>query len=324
VSKSLDEALTLKRGGDLQGALIALEGFLSATPDHPVAIAHLADVQIRRKRFEEAETALDRAERVAGTTSFTAKLRGDLCYQQSRWKEAAKAYQDADALGETGTWTLVQLGRCRLRLKDIDGARGAASRAAERDEASASAWVLLGDISLKEKQLDEAEAMYARAHEAAPADEWAYAKLIDARILRLPPAKRAREAEVLVKSSGRGNKHLVGVLAKYRTEQGDVDKAAEAWRQRAEQHGDAYARRMYGFALRKAGRMDEAAAVLGRCLVEDPHNLPVFRTYIQLQRKRGAIEELRRTLEEALPGAGSRKGAIHGELKKLPAPMTDT
>jgi tetratricopeptide (TPR) repeat protein len=323
VSTSLDEALALKRTGDLQGALLALEGFLSTKPDHPIATAHLADVQIRRKRFDEAEGALDRAERVAGTSSFTAKLRGDLYYKQSRWQEAARAYQDADALGETGTWALVQLARCRLRLNDIEGARGAASRAAERDESSASVWVLLGDISLKEKQLDDAEAMYARAHDVAPNDEWAYSKLVDIRLLRLPEGKRAREAEILWKSSGRSNKHLMGVLAKYRSEQGDEDKAAETWGQRADQHNDPYARRMYGFALRKAGRLDEAAAVLGRCLVEEPHNIPVFRTYIQLQRKRGALDELRRTLEEALPGAGSRRGAFYGELKKLPAPTSD-
>jgi tetratricopeptide (TPR) repeat protein len=323
VSTSLDEALALKRNGDLQGAVIALEGFLSSKPDHPVAIAHLADAQIRRKRFDEAETALDRAEEVAGTTSFTAKLRGDLSYQQSRWQDAARAYQDADALGDKGTWTLVQLARCRLRMNDMEGARGAASRAAERDETSASAWVLLGDISLKEKQLDDAEAMYARAHEVAPNDDWAYSRLIDARLMRLAPAKAAREAEVLLKSSGRGNKHLMGVLAKYRSEQGDDNKAADTWGRRADQHGDAYARRMQGFALRKAGRLDEAAAVLGRCLIDEPHDIILFRTYIQLQKKRGAVEELRQTLNAALPNAGSRKGAFFGELKKLPEPTTD-
>jgi hypothetical protein len=77
---------------------------------------------------------------------------------------------------------------------------------------------------------------------------------------------------------------------------------------------------MQGFALRKAGRLDEAASILGACLVETPDDLILFRTYVGLQRSRGAIEELRQTLEQALPGAGSRRGAFFGELRKLPAP----
>jgi hypothetical protein len=79
---------------------------------------------------------------------------------------------------------------------------------------------------------------------------------------------------------------------------------------------------MHGFALRKAGRLDEAAAVLGACLVETPDDLILFRTYVGMQRGRGAIEELRETLERALPGAESRRGAFFGELRKLPAPDT--
>jgi hypothetical protein len=41
-----------------------------------------------------------------------------------------------------------------------------------------------------------------------------------------------------------------------------------------------------------------------------------------MQRTRGAIDELRQTLEQALPGAGSRRGAFFGELRKLPAADT--
>jgi predicted Zn-dependent protease len=319
VSTSLDEVLALKRKGDLEAAVIALEGLLSTEPDNPIVIANLADVQIKRKRFDEAAAALDRAEGLAGTTRYTARLRGDLFYRQERWQESARAYQDADALGDRGTWSLTQLARCRLRLKDMEGARGAASRAAEREEASAPAWVILGDISLKENQLDDAEAMYARAHETAPDDEWAYSRLVKVRLLKLPEDKRAREVEVLLKSSGRGNRHLMAVLAEFRANQGEGDKAAETWARRVEQHGDPYARRMYGFALRKAGRLDEAATVLGQCLIEEPHDIILFKTYVALQRKRGALDELRRTLDEALPRAGARRGAFFAELKKLPA-----
>lgn len=316
----LDEALRLKRAGDLDGALIALEAVLSRSPSHAAALAILADVQLKRGRSDEAGLALDRAEAAAGTTSATARVRGDLDYQAGRWAGAAKSYADAHALGDGGTWSLVQLARCRLRLGDVDGARGAAAQAAEAAPDAPSPWVVLGDIALRHDELDDAEAMYGRAHECAPSDQWAYAKLMEVRLLRMPAERRDGEIRVLLKTTGRDNRHLLGVLARLRSRDGDEDAAARTWEERAQGTGDLYARKMQGFALRRAGRLDEAAAVLGSCLAAQPEDLILFRTYVGLQRKRGAVDELRTTLEEALPRAGSRRGAFHGELRKLPAP----
>lgn len=314
---ALDDALQHKRSGNLEAAVIALEGVLSRSPANPVALAHLADVQLRRGRLEEAASALDRAEATSGTTRFTARLRGDLCYKAGRWNDAARHYRDAGALGDDSSWLLVRLARCRLRLGDVDGAQGAAAQAAERDPGSAAPWVLLGDVALQRERPEDAEAMYARAHERAPGDEWAYAKLVEARLLRLPPERREREVQVLLKTTGRSNKHLVGVLARLRSSQGDQEEAARTWGERA-RAGDLFARKQEGFALRRAGKLEEAAAVLGACLAADPEDRYVFSSYLSLQRERGAFGELRRTLEEALPRAGSRRGAFYGALKKLP------
>lgn len=316
----LDEVLRLKREGRLDGAIIAVEAVLARTPTHPLALAQLADIQLRRGRLDEAAEALERAEVEGGTVAFTSRLRGDVAYRRKQWAGAARAYQEADILGDRSTWTLVQLGRARLRLGDDDGARAAAARAIERDGSASAAWVLLGDIERRQDRLEEAESMYATAHDRVPGDQWAYAKLVEVRLLRLPPDRREREMAVLLKTGGRDNPHLVGVLAKLRSEQGDEAEAAEVWKDRAHRHGDPFARKMHGFALRRAGRLDEAAAVLGQCVLEDPHDLVLFRTYVHLQNKRGKPEELRRTLEDLLPRAGSRSGAVYGELRKLPAP----
>jgi tetratricopeptide (TPR) repeat protein len=318
---ALDGALQLKRSGDLEGAVIALEAVLGERSSDPIALAHLADTQIKRGRLEEARAALDRAEAEAGTTVFTSRLRGDLHYKAGRWAEAAGGYQDAVTLGDRNTWSLVQLARCRLRVGDLDGAQGAASQAVERDPDSSSAWVALGDVALSANRRDEAEARYQRAHELAPADQWAYAKLVEARLMKLAPEKRDREVEVLLKTTGRGNKHLVGVVARLRSQQGDEDAAAHAWGRQA-QAGDLYARKQQGFALRKAGRLDEAAAVLGPCLLAEPEDRYVFSSYVSLQTRRGAFEELRAVLQDALPRAGSRRGAYYGALRKLPPPPT--
>jgi len=318
VSAALQRALDLKRAGSMDDALIALEGVLAQAPNHPAALANLAEVQLRRNRPQEAAAALDGAEAAAGRTAFTARLRGDLEARARRWADAARAYEHAEALGDRGTWSLVQLARCRLHLGDLEGARGAASRAIEKDEGASAAWTLLGEMALREDKLDEAEAMLERAHQHAPADEFAYAKLVEIRLLRLPPERRDREIDVLLKSSGRGNRHLLGSLARLRSRRGDDKSAAEAWGLRVQQHGnDHYARKMQGYSLRKAGLLDEAAPVLRACLIADPEDLILFRTYIHLQRRRGAIDELREALEELLPSAGNRSGAVHGELRKL-------
>jgi tetratricopeptide (TPR) repeat protein len=317
---ALDEALELKRSGQLDAAVIALEGVLTRSPSHPLALAHLAEVQLQRGRPMDALSALYRAESAAGTTAFTARIRGDIAYKAEKWEVASQAYRDADTLGDRGTWSLVQLARCRKRVRDFDGARGAASRAVERDPDAPSGWVVLGEIAAEQGLLGDAESMYLRAHERAPDDQWAYAKLVEIRLRQLPPQRRNKEISVLLKTVGKDNRHLLGVLAKLRSDDGDNEAAARAWGERSRQTGDFYARKMQGFELRKAGRLDEAAAILGACLIDEPDNLILFRTYVSMQRSRGAIEELRATLEKALLNAGSRKGAFFGELRKLPAP----
>jgi tetratricopeptide (TPR) repeat protein len=312
----LDEILGLKRAQQWDEAVIALEEILGRSPSDAIALTHLADVQLRRHKTPEAESALDRAETLAGTTAFTARVRGDLRYREQRWRQAAASYREASVLGDRGTWPLLQLARCHLRLGELDSARGAAAEAAERDESAAAPWTLLGEIALREHHNDAVE-LLERAHARAPKDEYAYAKLVEARLMQLPAEQREHEVEVLLRSSAQGNRHLLGVLAQLRSVGGDEHRAAETWRARREQHGDPYARKMEAYALRRAGDLEQAAALFRACLLEDPEDMVLMRTYVHMQRSRGALEELRATLEEMIPVAGKRRGAVYGELRKL-------
>ena len=158
----LDEAVRLKQAGRLDEAVIALEGVLSQAGASFPALIQLAEVQLRRDRLAEAEAALDRAEAMVGTTSRTASLRGDIHYKARRWAEAARSYGDADALGDKSSWALCRLAQSRLHLKDFDGARGAASRAVERDPDSAQPWVVLGDVALRAPVTGSATALARR------------------------------------------------------------------------------------------------------------------------------------------------------------------
>jgi tetratricopeptide (TPR) repeat protein len=318
----LERALELKRSGRLDEAVIVLEALLAEEPGNAFALANLAQIQLRRRRPADAMAELDKAEAAGGVTAFTARVRGDALYRLGRHREAARAYEEADALGDREAWPMAQLARCRLRENDLDGARDAASRAVEREPESAAGWVVLGDVALKAGDQALAEERFQRAHELAPDDQYAYARLVEARLLQLEPEERDRELEVLLRSSGRENRFLAGALARLRGELGDHAGAAAAWR-RTRPGNDLFARAQEGFALRKAGKLDEAAVLLRDVLLEDPTNRYAFSSYVSLQRQRGELDDLRQTLQDLLPIAGARKGAVYGELRKLPAATQD-
>jgi tetratricopeptide (TPR) repeat protein len=314
----LERALELKRSGRLDEAVIALEALLADDPRNAAALTQLADIQLRRRRPADALAELDKAEAAGGATAHTASVRGDALYRLGRHREAAAAYEEADALGDRGAWTLAQLARCRLRENDLDGARDAAARAVEREPDSAVGWVAQGDVALKAGETAAAEERFQKAHELAPSDQYAYARLVEARLLQLEPEDRGRELEVLLRSSGRQNRFLGAALARLRRELGDDAGAAAAWRRTRRSGDDRFARAQEGYALRRAGKLDEAAVLLRDVLLEDPADVILFRTYISLQRQRGELDELKQTLHELLPIAGPRKGAVYGELRKLP------
>jgi tetratricopeptide (TPR) repeat protein len=310
-----EEILRFKRASRWGDAVSFLEAILARSPADAQALTQLADVHVRQHRFREAEGALEQAEALAGTTADTATIRGNLRYGQKRLKEASIAYREAVGLSARATWPLLQLARIHLRLGELDAAKGAAMQAAERDPKSGSPWMLLGEIAVKEGR-PEAVQFLEKAHELSPDDGFVYAKLVEARLLALPPEEREREVQVLLRTGGSDNEHLTGVLAKLRSQEGNERGAADAWRS-ARDKGSAYARKQEAYALRRAGSLDEAAALFRTCLLEDPEDLILMRTYVAMQTKRGATDELRETLEQMLPVAGSRRGAVYGELRKL-------
>ena len=315
--EAIHQVLELKRAGRFDAAVIELESLLIAEPRNALALAHLAHCQLRRNRLDDALAELDKSESAGGVTSFTARLRGDALYRLGRHADAARAYDEADALGDRSAWVLLQLARCHLRARRLDDARASATRALEREPGSAPAWAVLGDIAARSDDPTQAEKHYEHAHELDPDDQYAYARLMEARLLRLEPADREQEVKVLLRSGEGKNPYLSGVLARVRHELGDEAGAAAAWRTSQRPGNDLFGRKQEGYALRRAERFDEAAGVFLECLLKDPHDRVLFQTYVGMQRKRRALDDLRAGLEELLPVAGSRRGAVFGELRKL-------
>jgi tetratricopeptide (TPR) repeat protein len=297
--------------------VIALESLLVREPDNVDALLMLARTQLRREKGDAALAALDRAEAIAGVNATTALLHARAQQRLGRFRDAAEAYAEALALGEESAWGLVQLGRCRIRLGELDAAREAGRRAVERAPDAASGWLLLGDVALKQGEVDLAESHMAAAHQCEPDNRYAYARLMEVRLLRLPPEKRLRELEVVVQSAGGRNPHLLNAMARVRSRLGDEQAAPGIWRQSQAERPNPFARKMEAYALKKAGRLEAAARLMKACLLEDPRDVVLFTNYVRLQRARSAIAELERTLLELLPIAGDRRGAVFGELRKV-------
>jgi tetratricopeptide (TPR) repeat protein len=245
-------------------------------------------------------------------------LRGDIAYQERRYAAAARAFREAVALGDEGTWSLVGLARSYAHAGDKQAARGAAAEAAERAPGEPGGWLVLGEIALRDRQFADAERFLSRAHEASPKDKYVYSKLVEARIAELPVDSQVREVETLLKTTAKANPHLQRVLARLQKAQGRPDAAADTLARALRESGDLRSRKDYAFSLKKAARVDEAAAALAQCLAEDPEDVVVFTHYVHVQKGRGALDELRGTLEALLPTSGRRYGAFLGELKKLP------
>ena len=319
----LERAFELTQERRYDEAVILLQTVLEADPSNSAALTQLAFCQLRRRQPLLALTELDRAEALHGATARTARMRGDALNSLHRYRQARDAYREADALGDRTSWNLVQMARCCLRLKDLEGARGAGTRAVEREPADAAAWAVLGDIAARAGRHGDAESAYERAHVLKPGDGYIYAQLIGCRLMQLEPGERRREVELLLKSGGGDSPHLLELLARIQSELGDAAAAAASWRKsrssRGGKGGSAYALRMEGFALKKAGNLPEAASMLRESLMLEPENVIAFQGYVRLQRERGAVGELREALQELLPIAGSRRGAVHGELRKLPS-----
>src|SRR5579875_887127 len=311
-------AYVMSSQSGLERAVIAFEGLLARQPDNALALARLAEVHVRRKRLAEASACLERAESLAGATALTSRLRGDIAYQQRRYADAARAYRDAVALGDEGTWSLVGLARSYAHAGDASAAKGAAAQAAERAPSEPGGWLVLGEIALAERRFKEAEEFLARAQQVAPADKYCYAKLVEARVGELAPDAQVREVQMLLKTVAKGNVHLQRLLAKLQKAMGRPEDAAETLSRAVAMSGDLRSRKDYALTLKRAGRLDEAARALAQCLADDPEDQVVFTNYVKLQKSRGALGELRATLEGLLPAAGKRYGAYLGELKKIP------
>ena len=236
----------------------------------------------------DAADALERAEAVAGTTASTARIRGDLRYRERRWREAARCYADAECWGTgargrscsshgaTSAWT-------RWRR------RGGCVPSGERNEADASALVVLGEVALRDGREDDAVHHFERAHERGTRRRVRLRQADrgpgPAAAPRIASARSRSCSGATTRATATCSECWPGCAPRRRRPAGgrDLGRPAQAPRRPLRPQDG-------GLRPAQGGRPGAGGRPVPRLPLEDPEDLILFRTFVHLQRSRGALE----------------------------------
>lgn len=209
---------------------------------------------------------------------------GVLCQLQGRFEESQRWLETADAEHPDDLPTLLHLGRVRLELDDLAGARKAFERAAELDPDSAAAHHGLGRVASQEGDWDGAIAELDRALELQP-DATSIHHLLGMAWRQKGDLDKARHHLRLNEHGvvGFPDPLIDGLTAQVVAAQfhlkagnealrrGDAPRAVDEYRIAADEDPDyAPARYNLALALARTGREDEAVRELERTLAIDP------------------------------------------------------
>jgi tetratricopeptide (TPR) repeat protein len=280
----------------------------SIQPSDPAALLLRGHVLHQMHRFRDAEAI---ARRLVTLREFVLDfgLLGDTLMEQGRLAEAADAYQKMMDL-KPFYQSYVRAAHLRWLTGDLEGAiemmTAAVKAASPRDpESVAWAYVRLATYHLQRGQLVEAERMVTSALQYVP--DYAAALLVRGRIqlaqrklaeavatlekaARLNPlpeynwtladalrsVNRLDEAiavERLVLADG-GDPRTVSLFLS--TRQTDVEKAVNLARAELEKRSDVFTLDALAWALARAGRIEEASAVISRALAEGTQDGRLF------------------------------------------------
>jgi len=181
-------------GGDWAGAQRPLSGLISRFPDSPLAPSAAywrAEATFQAGDYPQAADYFEKLTTTSLPTERAARValrRGQLYARVGKWQAARNAIsplltEESAEVSEDELYYL--LGRCRMADADIQGARTAFLRAAQRDraeksETSAMAQWMIGETFMHQKRYAEAAAEYFRVVSLYPHPRWQAAALLQA------------------------------------------------------------------------------------------------------------------------------------------------
>lgn len=190
------------RNGDLRLALASLDRALGRDPDHGPAWQQRARVLADQQRWDEAATALRRAQECGVRNRRLQALEATVSAQQEAWRQRcarlrveflgerpavspeaaawfyyrvkdyprAVAKLEAAAAEHPTAGVFAKLGKARAAAGDVEGAVAAWERGLELDDARAELYMELGSVALAQGLFQQAETFLAHAVQLDPDD----------------------------------------------------------------------------------------------------------------------------------------------------------
>jgi len=321
VGEALAKVRTLRNRGHVREAFTAAERAAARWPEHRAVKAARADLLVRTGRLAEAERVV--AEVLAEDAQHAGALiaRGDLAAARGRHEAALADYRlAARAPGalRAAPHVMRKQARALARLGRGDEALAVLDEALARHPGEVGLAVERGWLLAGAGRHAEAAAL-AEALAAAHAGDAAVRGLaLELRTRGRPSGEVARELDgVLCTLAGRADAQLWAVRARRASEQGDWPRAAESWMAvHALDGARRPARRMAGFAYRKAGQPALAARCLEPEFLANPGDHPVRACLLASLADNGESERAIALVERALAERPDLRG-LWGVRRKL-------
>jgi tetratricopeptide (TPR) repeat protein len=304
-----DVLLELYRAGDLEAAQRAADAWLAAEPDAPLALKMRGVLLARRRQFEPAYAAMERATAAAPRDAEAWRHLATIAQHLGRMEAAENAFRRAldlepgNAEAQAGLGRVLQQGgRPAEAAERLRAAIGLSPGSADLANDLAAALVSLD-------QLDEAEASLRAAIALRPDHAIAHANLA-ALLRRRGRLDAAVEAQAKAVALSPGAAAPLAALADMLCLARRHAQALESYdRALALQPEDATVQGNRGLALKQLGRTAEALAAFERAIALRPDLADAHANRGLLLRELGRAEEGRANLEAAVALAPGSPGA---------------
>jgi tetratricopeptide (TPR) repeat protein len=245
------------------------------------AFARLAGFYARFGVMPAAHAAIDNAIAVAPDDGRFPYLKGLFLLREDRLSDARVQFRSAQALDSNYLPTRVRLASIELALGDRSAATEWLQPIRQQRADHAPALALLAEIARREERWGDAAALYRAALAADPSADSLYTPLAEA---LASSGDRAGAAEARARA-GTIPVRMADPLADgvFGTDPGTVDQAA--------------------LALARAGRGDEAIALIDEALREAPGNAGLLAIKARIEADRGDLARARGTIAEARKAA---------------------
>ena len=252
---------------DFEGALSVAAAAIARFPNNPDAYAVRGDALLALGRYDEAGADYRLLlEKLPGAAAFSrnatlAEVRGSTGVAEQFWQAAIDS--DQHEAPEASAWARVQLGNLRLSTGDLPGAKKQYETALRVFPGYGAAEAGLGRVAVARGDEDEAIARFEAAVERLPLPEYV-ATLGDLLVLAGRPVEAERQF-ALVRAIGQlytssGVRNDLTLILFEADHGGDTVKVVADARAAYEARPSLGAADVYGWALYRAGRLEEARA----------------------------------------------------------------